>query len=85
MSVPEMNLLNQDNARETGGVGYQTASPFYFGATSAIGVIVQSNGYFGHGNVSTNYTIRPAISLKSGIEYSSGDGSKANPYVVDTN
>ena len=30
------------------------------------------------------YYIRPAISLISDIEYSSGDGTTANPYIVDT-
>ena len=29
--------------------------------------------------------VRPVISLKPEIAYSSGDGSKNNPYIVNTN
>lgn len=29
--------------------------------------------------------VRPVISLKSDVIYSSGDGSMANPYVINTN
>ncbi len=32
-----------------------------------------------------NYGFRPVITLKPGTKYSAGDGSKENPYVVETN
>ena len=34
--------------------------------------------------VSTAYGVRPVISLKPEIEYTDGDGSKNNPYIIDT-
>lgn len=48
--------------------------------------------YFGSGNLSTIWTnisartmgVKPAISLESGIEASSGNGSFTNPYVIST-
>ena len=33
-------------------------------------------------NVSTSLAIRPVISLKSCVKYSSGDGSSGSPYTI---
>ena len=44
---------------------------------------VQQSGLSYNEYVDRSYGVRPAISLKPGIEYISGDGSRANPYVVD--
>ena len=35
-------------------------------------------------NITYNLGIRPSISLKSRIKYNEGDGSKDNPYIIDT-
>lgn len=59
-------------------------------AYSASKKYVQGISYFGTGNISTIWTniaartmgVRPALSLKSGVEINSGDGSLANPYTI---
>ena len=83
MSVPDMNILNNINARKT-GQWYWLASPSYFLANDALGRLVNSSASMSNGVVYAKDGVRPAISLKPGITYSSGDGSMANPYVVDT-
>lgn len=71
----EVNLLNNTGI-EMGGwtmtpaVTEATTSRVYLKGTSATPM------------VSTSSTIRPIISLKPEIEYSDGDGSKANPYII---
>ena len=83
MSSPEMNILNNGNARKTGEY-YWLASPSYFYSVDASGRHV-STETFSSSKVSNLYGVRPAVSLKPGIEYIDGDGSMANPYIVDTN
>ena len=78
MSSPEMNILNNNNARKTGHA-YWLFSPYYF-VDNAYVRNVNSTG-----NVNYSYNnvgVRPSVSLTPGTEYSSGDGSMANPYVV---
>ena len=87
ITAPEMALLNNDKARVS-GVPYWTMTPSYieydfvgskvYRVTSTGSVTEQPT------MDSLNY-IRPAISLNPGMEYSSGDGSKENPYIVDYN
>ena len=81
MSVPEMNLLNNNKIRKTGD-SYYLISPSYYSHVSG-GTFVDSNGklYFGYNDISNG--IRPAISLKPKSRYSAGDGSKSNPYIID--
>ena len=60
-------------------VNSPAGGPYVYGT-----VIGQANS-IGYLSYSSGYGIRPAISLKPGTLYSSGDGSRTNPYVVDTN
>ena len=83
MSSPEMKLLNQANARKTGQY-YWFASPYYF-SSSALVRNVNTDGGWNYSNVYLASGVRPAISLVSGIGYSSGDGSMADPYIIETN
>lgn len=82
MSSPEMNILNNSNARKTGQY-YWLASPGYFGINVAGGRGVVTNGVMGSYGVGDADGVRPAVSLTPGIEYSDGDGSMANPYKVE--
>lgn len=82
MSSPEMNILNNSNARKTGQY-YWLASPGYFTGSSAYGRSVYTGGSMGINGVGAAYGVRPAVSLTPGIEYSDGDGSMANPYKVE--
>ena len=84
MSSPEMNLLNQANARKT-GQNYWLASPNSLGSFNAFARLVGSNGSMNGYSVSVVYGVRPAVSLVSGIEYSEGDGSMSSPYILDLN
>jgi hypothetical protein len=63
-----------------------TLSPFqvYESNTSYANVlIVQTSGYFSFVRTDYSYAIRPAISLVSTAKITSGDGTVANPYVID--
>lgn len=85
MTSPEMNLLGNSELRRTGQY-YWLASPFYFNSSIAVGSGVTSSG-----SLNVNYGVyvangvRPAVSLKPGTEYSSGNGSMESPYVVALN
>ena len=82
-SASELNLLNQNNARKT-GQNYRILSPYYYISASAYSYYMSSTGSFGTVVMNSAYGVRPTISLIPGMRYSSGDGSMANPYVVDT-
>ncbi len=84
MSIPEVNILNNRNARKT-GIIYWLASPHSFGYDYAYGRDVDNIGDVA--NIYINYArgVRPAVSLSPGVEFVDGDGSKANPYVVKMN
>ena len=82
-SYNNLGLTLNGNIRTT-GQHYWLVSPYYFMNYGAIGSAVESNGNFGTERVNLVNGVRPSISLVPGIEYSSGDGSMANPYVVKT-
>ena len=69
---------------ENTGQNYWANSPSGSTSGSVFGFYVSISG-IGYQGFSNSYGIRPAISLKPGTLYSSGDGSTANPYIVDTN
>ena len=46
---------------------------------------MSADGNMRYDLVNYEHGVRPVISLKPGITYSTGDGSMANPYVVSTN
>ena len=81
MSGREMSLLNNDNVRKTGQT-YWLASPLDFAYYYAGGRGVGTYGSMDSHGVDSVYGVRPAVSLKPGITYSTGDGSMSNPYVV---
>ena len=62
-----------------------TLSPYSFYYDSAI---VSNLGGFGdwyYHSVDIAYYVHPAVSLRAGIEYESGDGTVDHPYVIDMN
>ena len=67
------------------GSYYWAGSPSYFNNNGAYEYYVDSYGYLGSNRVDLTYGVRPAVSLIPGTVYSDGDGSKNNPYVVETN
>ena len=86
MSSPEMNILNNNNVRKT-GKQYWLASPSEFDMSASINGsfnnYVMSDGRVSADELKHSFGVRPAISLIPGIEYSSGNGSMANPYIID--
>ena len=83
-TLPEMNLLNNDQIRKS-GQQYYLMSPHAFHVGVDVHVFhVSSDGNLSNDTVD-NYaeSFRPAVSLKPGTEYVSGDGSTSKPYVVD--
>ena len=69
------------------GESYWTMSPFDYGGSDALVLIVNNDGNFASPNVGTNgYGVRPVINLKADtvFKYNSADtkGTKDDPYVV---
>ena len=84
MTSPEMNLLNNGNARVS-AYDYWLGSPDYYDYYGAYGHYASTTGSTGYSNINNNNDVRPSVSLTPGTEYTSGDGSMTNPYVVKTN
>ena len=85
-TTPEMNIITNATLRKT-GQNYWPISPYFFYGTSAYERSIISSGgddYNSGGSslVSNTNGSRPVVSLKSSIEYMSGDGSYTNPYVI---
>ncbi len=84
MTIDEMIILGNNNLRKT-GKGY------WLNSSKNLGIgrygaylhhhIVSNDGSFAYMD-GFAYGVRPAVSLKPGTEYTSGDGSKNNPYTV---
>ena len=67
------------------GSSYWAGSPSRFNDFNAYEYDVYSVGDLYGYSVRHTYGVRPAVSLIPGTVYSDGDGSKNNPYVVETN
>ena len=74
---------SRDNYYLKTGSYYWAGSPSYFNL--AYECNVYSDGYLSNRSVGDTLGVRPAVSLIPGTVYSEGDGSKNNPYVVETN
>ena len=84
MSVPETNILSNSNILKT-SQNYWLGSPSKFGLYQAFGTFISDAGNLGLCTISISHDgLRPTLSLKPGTKYTLGDGSKANPYIVDT-
>ena len=72
---------------KTGATYWWTMSPYnwgdiYFYGGSSIFRIESNNGTLNRFAADANYNIRPVISLKSCVQYNSGDGTSSDPYTV---
>lgn len=83
----EMNILGNDLLRKIGN-NYWLASPYgagYHANTNAMQFrmhYVNSSGAISFSSARLSLYVRPVITLKAGVKYSSGDGSRDNPYIV---
>ncbi|MBQ6477514.1 MAG: hypothetical protein IJI43_03675 [Bacilli bacterium] len=82
VSQKEMSLLNNNNLRKIGQY-YWLGSPYAFTHNGAIENFVYPTGITSNYLVYYNIGVRPVVSLKPDTEYSSGTGSKDDPYVVE--
>ena len=59
-----------------------TLSPDFFDSNSSRVFVVNTSGILTYAHSNNAYGVRPSVSLKSGVEIFSGDGSVNNPYVI---
>ena len=88
MTSPEMNLLNNNNARKTGKEYWLmsgASGAYYLTYTSTYVKSVDADGNVATTPTTTENGLRPAISLAAGAVYISGNGSMESPYIVRDN
>ena len=66
------------------GETYWLLSPYHFYNYIAGGTVAYGSGTITSNGVHNSYGVRPAISLKVDTEYTTGDGTPDNPYVIKT-
>ena len=67
------------------GKGYWILSPIKFSNYGYVYSVVSTGSFYEYSNLyDTTLGVRPAISLRTGIEYMSGDGSVDTPYIIFT-
>ena len=85
LSAPEVWLAYRNASYSTNYLKsylYWLASPGYF--SGAVGVrSVRATGYIDFVTIDIPAGVRPAVSLKPGTEYTSGNGAYTNPFVVE--
>ena len=83
--APTWYYYNSANGSSTGDTWWWLLSPYNWdGRARVFNVYGSSNpGYLDHNIVDGTYGVRPAISLKSCIKYSTGDGSASVPYTIE--
>ena len=84
---PTWYYYNSAKGSSTGSSIWWLLSPAFWDSNSqwAIGFYVYGSSYPGRLNyydVGNSYGVRPALSLKSCVKYSSGDGTADNPYTI---
>ena len=78
--------LNSAGGSITGSTIWCSLSPSYWlGSLSGVWVVYGFGlpGYLNGNSVADTYAVRPAISLKSCIKYSTGTGTANNPYTIE--
>ena len=85
-NAPTWYYYNSANGSSTGDIWWWLLSPYLWNGSGAY--VFSVYGSSGPGNlyrshVNGTYGVRPAISLKSCIKYSTGDGSASAPYTIE--
>ena len=84
-SAPTWYYYNSANGSSTGSTYWWLLSPNYWSGSGAdvFNVSGSSNpGFLSNSNVNGANGVRPVISLKSCIKYSTGNGSASDPYTI---
>ena len=90
LTKTEVNLASNSDTYLKNDLINWLGTPSYFNLNGAGNIRIGESGTaitsydLGKNRVHLSYYVRPSISLKPGTEYIDGDGSKNNPYVVDT-
>ena len=85
-TAPTWYYYNSANGSSTGTNWWWSLSPDYWNGSYAYVFFVSGSsnpGYLSNTNVNYTSGVRPAISLKSCIKYSTGDGSAGTPYTIE--
>ena len=84
-NAPTWYYYNSAKGSSTGSTYWWLLSPYRWSGGFAYVFSVYGSsdpGYLNYGYVSYTYGVRPAISLKSCIKYSTGNGSANEPYTI---
>ena len=85
-NAPTWYYYNSANGSSTGSTWWWLLSPFSWnGSYARVFIVCGSSypGYLNYNSVNRTLGVRPAISLKSCIKYSTGDGSASAPYTIE--
>ena len=83
LSVPELSLAGYQSSHYFNNKQYVwLVSPHYFSYYGARVGVARSEGFIDN-YVDSSGGVRPSISLKSGTEFKSGDGSFTNPFIIE--
>lgn len=80
LTADEVSILGNNSYLNTNN-DYWTMTPAYYNGAYSYNYIV-SKGKLIPKNVSEKYAVRPVITLKSDVKYTSGDGSIKTPYII---
>ena len=84
-NTPTWYYYNSVNDSSTGSKFWRLLSPLDSSTSGSSMFIVRGSsnpGRLNYNYVNSNNGVRPALSLKSCVKYSSGDGSAENPYTI---
>ena len=74
---------NSANGSSTGSQWWWLLSPrLWSGSYALVFIVYGSSGNLYYNYISGAYNVRPALSLKSCVKYSSGDGTASDPYTI---
>ncbi len=80
LTADEVSIIGNNSYLNTNN-DYWTMTPAYYNGAYSYNYIV-SKGKLIPKNVSEKYAVRPVITLKSDVKYTSGDGSIKTPYII---
>lgn len=82
LTAAEANLVG--NSILSIGIPYWLLTPYEISNTAKNLYITEDGNIVDGASVDNNYGIRPVITLKGTLRYTTGDGSMKNPYVIET-
>lgn len=87
LTAPEANVARDETDSTSplsSGKGFWTMTPYYLYLRNPYVQYVSESGSVPHYRVSNSIGVRPAVSLKPGSTYSSGEGTSTSPYIIYT-